>query len=107
MNHRKLRIAWSVAWGIAALLLILFAVYTSRYQVVAGAWVSKSHFVHGMAFRQWIQVYVAQLNRKWPPHLHSNYIEHPDNTYAPERRWYLGRGIEPGSIAEVRVSLWL
>jgi hypothetical protein len=51
MKHRKLRIAWSVAWGIVAVLLIVLWLRSySRADMIAGY--SPSTFVFGLGSRQ-------------------------------------------------------
>src|SRR4051794_21977284 len=107
MKFRKLRIGWSAFCGVVATLLLLLTLHTNHYQLQAGGWASKSHFVKFVAFKQWMQMYVAGLNREWPPHLRSVYVEKPDPLTAPVPKWYIGQGIEPGSIAEIKASLWL
>jgi hypothetical protein len=106
MKHRKLRIVWSVGCGLAAVLLIALAIHTSRYQVTAGRYISKSHFARFVAYQQWISMCLTQISVKWPPFIFNNYIDNPTPDLAPVRTWFLGRGVEPGAIAELRCSLW-
>jgi hypothetical protein len=54
MRFRKLRITWSVAWGLAAVLLIALWTHTLHYQVRVEGWVSKSHFIQFVMFKHWM-----------------------------------------------------
>jgi hypothetical protein len=60
MKHRKLRIAWSVAWGIVAVLLVMLWLRSYlRVDMISGY--SPSDFVFGVGSRQ------GTLGVEWQP----------------------------------------
>ena len=70
-RFRKLRIAWSVGWGIACVLLTLLWAHTLRNQVRLEGWVSNSHFIRFTTFLHWWEIDTASYEidppRSWYP----------------------------------------
>jgi hypothetical protein len=67
MKHRKLRIAWSVAWGIAAVLML--ALWLRSFWCWDDCWLklSNSYFAHGISAEGRIVIWVehSSLNRRF------------------------------------------
>ncbi|HEX3600400.1 MAG TPA: hypothetical protein VHU84_09680 [Lacipirellulaceae bacterium] len=55
MKHRKLRIAWSVGWGIAAVLLIALWVHSYWYQVSVQRWIFDRAVTDSHYWQGWIE----------------------------------------------------
>jgi hypothetical protein len=55
MRFRKLRIAWSVGWGVLALILIGLWIHSHWYKLSALCWISKSATVDGSYWEGYLQ----------------------------------------------------
>jgi hypothetical protein len=93
MKHRKLRIAWSVAWGIAAVLLCVLWAHTVENQVTGAGWISNSRQVRFVLFHHWMQFDGAYYNANAPPasrpqrYYYDHHVDQPDPLTAPIHRW--------------------
>ena len=114
MKFRKLRIAWSVAWGVAVVLLIVLWVHTLRYQTRGAAWVSKSHYVSFCTLMHWMEfdvhTYQTDPPRFWypTPTFQDNPCT-PDQlaSASPVRHWRFQRHSEPDyTFVIITVPFW-
>jgi hypothetical protein len=109
MKHRKLRIAWSAAWGIMAIWAIVLWTHTLRNQVKAATWVSKSHYIRFVAFRHWMTFTAGRPDWEPPGYLHSIPVVDPGPRTSPEHKWYAGRLVRTGipTGIEITCPLWV
>ncbi len=115
MKHRKLRIAWSVAWGVVAVLLIALWIHGHWYQDSSTVWVSKSTMVYSESYNGWIEFGYSQfdtrledMSRHPNTGINFHYVDHSSPDVSPGGRWshYLIR--EPSAFAfGVVAPFWL
>jgi hypothetical protein len=109
MRFRKLRIAWSVGWAVAVVMLIALWAHTARNQVKAAAWISKSNYISFVAFKQWMQVDAYQPDWQPTAYLHSLLVANPGPFVSPVHRWYVGPIHQTGAIRGISIiiPLWI
>src|SRR5690349_5811853 len=106
MNYRKLRIAWSVGWGLVCLLLVVSWVHTVRNQVKGLTWVSQSHTASFVAYHHWFEIRAGKPSGMRPSHFHSNYVSKPSRLTAPAQSWQLWLFKHTSLMLLVRGQLW-
>jgi hypothetical protein len=114
MKRRKLRIAWSVAWGIAAALLIVLWVHTLHRQVRLERWLANSAYVRSVALKHWVEIesrsYAIGPPGTWYPP--ANFQDNPcsaqqEATASPVRHWQCIRVNDPSySSTTFTFPLW-
>src|SRR6185437_2114401 len=113
LRLRRLRIAWSVMWGFAGLLLVAFWGHTLHYQVRVEGWVSPSHFARFTTFKHWIGVEGTSYeikNGNWYPS--KTFQDNPvapnqEKIAGPARRWSLSHLTASGqSTISTTIPIW-
>jgi hypothetical protein len=115
MRFRKLRIAWSVVWGIAAVLFCGFWVHTIHKQDKAAAWISDSFYFYGDAFQNWMEVSIAMppqpdplLSMNYQRYYYSNFVANPTPLTSPVHNWRIGASQPPFAPGvEIRMPIWV
>jgi len=106
MKYRKLRIAWSVGWGVVCLLLIAFWVRSySRYDSV-GARVSSNRLVCANSYWGKLEL-VAVDTRAWPNDPQFHWKSYAASSMPTIPTWYFGSTVfrQPGGMVSLRY--WL
>ncbi len=114
MQYRKLRIVWSAAWGIAAVLLIVLWGHALHNQVRGAVWVSKSHYVGFCTLSHWMGVeassYTIGPPGTWYPRTYFQDNEvtlEQGKSASPLRRWqWLPYSGPDMSRINLTVPLW-
>jgi hypothetical protein len=115
-GFRKLRIGWSLGWGILALSLIGLWVHSARNQVRAAIWVSDSHYINAVVFLHWFEINVAKpasqpaaiFISNYAEYFHSNYVAKPTSLTSPVHRWHIGSSAPPFTPGiSIRLPLWI
>jgi hypothetical protein len=91
MKYRKLRIAWSVGWGVACVLLIVLWIHSYWYQDQIVVWMSNSMDVHSLSWHGWMGVgyswfdtKLEDMSRHGNTRVHFHYMgPHVDPPYPP------------------------
>jgi hypothetical protein len=98
MKHRKLRIAWSVAWGVGGVLLIALWVHALHRQMRFECWVTKSSHIRFIALKHWIEIEatsreIGPPGTWYPPASFQDIPVNPQQeaTASPDRRWHCTR----------------
>ena len=115
MKHRKLRIAWSVAWGIGVVLLITLWVRTIHRQDKVAVWITHSKYLYADAFEHWMEVAVstpatqpaALFASNYPTYYYSNFVANPTPLTLPVHQWYVGHAVPPFTPGiMIRIPFW-
>jgi hypothetical protein len=114
VKHLKLRIVWSVAWGIAAVLLIALWVHSLHRQIRLECWLANSLYVRSVALKHWVEI-EPQAYAIGPPgtcYPRATFQDSPVNaqqeaTASPVRRWRCSHSGDPTfSSVVLTVPFW-
>ncbi|HEY4234255.1 MAG TPA: hypothetical protein VGM76_12565 [Lacipirellulaceae bacterium] len=116
MRFRKLRIAWSVLWGITGVLFCVIWVHTIHKSDKAAAWISDSYYFYGDAFQNWMEVSIAKpkpqpaplFRMNYPGYYYSNFVANPTPLTPPIHEWHIAASTAFGTPGvEIRMPIWL
>jgi hypothetical protein len=115
MKHGKLRIVWSLAWGVVAVLLVALWVRSYSYQASARCWLSNSRLVSGWTLHGWIELHYESFTESVDTSLRATSgisFQNVDQTKAdmmyPVPEWRMGNDSEPAMVYQyLNVPFWL
>jgi hypothetical protein len=111
MKFRTLRIAWSVVWGLAAILFCALWFRTVRFQDSGGVWITSSYYGHATAFKHWLKVDIAKPQQPGNFRTYSyqhNFVEDPIPNIVPVHRWHFGASRPPYSPGvSTSLQIWI